>query len=197
MFNIDFKELDRARKEIYPLYLGNFADLYDSVDFDDLATNLMMVNQNNMNFRTTPNMQEVHRVHEEDWCPPFLFDVTNYLQRSLNDRKIECICFVGEDAGHGYPWHIDGFDIFVGNVTGASTWIFEDKKQLIQPYDLMFVPMGVPHTVVGHSERVSFAVGNNTHQGREEEYTRIKNAWIKRAPHLNGSKIIPEYVDNQ
>lgn len=196
MFNIDTEELERARQDLYPIVLGNFANLYEPIDFEDVATNLMTVNHNKVSFRPSPNMNEVHRVESEEWCPPFLSNLTEYLKLKLIDNRIECICFVGENAGHGYPWHIDGFDIFVGNLHGTSTWVFEDKKQFIQPYDLMFVPMGVAHTVIGHSERVSFAIGNNA-QPVGERHAKIVADWKKRAPHLNGSRIIPETVDYQ
>ena len=143
-------------------YLGTWAFDQSAVDLDDLLDVMFEAHEDDIKFRSTLEMYEIHRLQKYEWAPPYLLRLLEQAKNTSLLKGADIVAFVSETSGNGYGWHDDLFDILVTNVCGTSTWEFEDgTEQLMKPFDVMFVPKGVRHQVTGHSPRFTAAIGCN------------------------------------
>lgn len=143
-------------------FLGTWAFDQSESNLDDLLDVMFEIDKDDIKFRSVLEMYEIHRLEKYDWAPPYLLQLLEQVRNTSLMKNSSIIAMVSETSGNGYGWHDDMFDIVVTNVCGTCTWEFEDgTKQLLKPFDVMFVPKGVRHTVVGHSPRFSAAIGCN------------------------------------
>lgn len=132
-----------------------------SVQFDDVMDNILTMSDRDIHYNGEVSMYEMHRLETYDWTPKHLMDLRTRCLETTLLKGSHIIAFAAETADLGYGWHSDLFDIMVTNVCGSSTWTFEDEEVIMNPFDVMFVPKGVRHTVRGHGPRFTAAIGNN------------------------------------
>jgi len=152
-----------ARQQHKPVRLGNwFEHGYGAQDYEQLTTNILTMRREDLTYQKKVNMIEAHRLENYKWCPKFLIDVLVAAIKLPSMSKSSTVVFTAEEAGVGYTWHSDSFDIIITNLIGESTWYFEDGTQFeMKPYDVAFVPLGLFHRVIGKGPRVTASIGHN------------------------------------
>ena len=131
----------------------------DMTDFPDL---IMSCDRADIKYRHNLDMYEIHRLEKYSWTPTFLLNLLEMCNQTSLLKNSNIIGFIQESSGSGYGWHDDLFDIVITNVCGTTTWEFEDgTSQLMKPFDVMYVPKGVRHTVTSHSPRFTASIGCN------------------------------------
>ena len=157
----DNELLIKAKNSFKYAYLGNVS-YSEQYDLDELLNNIMTSESGDIKYRQRLNMYEIHRVQKYYWCHQYLIDLLNSCNNSIIENP-DIICFAADDIDVGYDWHDDLFDIIATNVVGESTWYFENGDEVhMKPFDLLFVPKGLRHTVKGHTPRFTAAIGNNS-----------------------------------
>ena len=100
--------------------------------------------------------QGVYRVtnyQKSDNIEPILFEL-------LEKYSMQQICLFAsfdESTRSGFDWHTDEYDVIATNFVGKTEWVFRNHPSIfVEPYDVVYVPRGIEHKVVLHSdERLS------------------------------------------
>ena len=90
-------------------YLGTWAFDQSAVDLDDLLDVIFEAHEDDIKFRSTLEMYEIHRLQKYEWAPPYLLRLLEQAQNTSLLKSADIVAFVSETSGNGYGWHDDLF----------------------------------------------------------------------------------------
>lgn len=69
--------------------------------------------------------------------------------------------------GGGVGPHVDSYDVFLLQGPGRRAWRFDDKRVVVQPGDLLYLPPGVRHDGVALETCFTYSIGFRAPRGAE------------------------------
>ena len=151
-------------KENKVTLIKNFISLERNYDFN-LISKLMEENNIRVNTKTEiGNLKDVFQMYNVlNYLPEFktFYDFLNKLFKYRKDERDEVdiyFSFVSQ-AGGG---HVDIEDVFILGLKGKTIYrIFSNvnKDYMVEEGDLIFIPKGISHKVVGITPRIIASIG--------------------------------------
>ena len=142
----------------------NFASLTREYDFN-LLSNLMEENECIINQKTNfGNLKDVFQIYKVSNCLQefkTFFDFLSKLFRYERDSRDEVDLFFSLVSQIGNS-HVDIEDVFIIGLKGKiiyRVFDFEDKDYSIEQGDMIFIPKGIKHKVIGINPRIIASIG--------------------------------------
>jgi len=156
--------------------IKNFASLTREYDFN-LLSNLMEENECIINQKSNVgNLKDVFQVHRvSNTLQEFktFFDFLSKLFRYERDSRDEVDLFFSFVSQVGNT-HVDIEDVFIIGLKGTTIYrVFdiENKDYCIEKGDMIFIPKGKKHKVLGMNPRIIASVGFYGNRKRVRGYT--------------------------
>lgn len=155
----DHQKLKHALDNKYQLHLGNIQKDYPEVDLEDIL-DFAYENESLDDIHTRPELRmfEFSRLENRDWTPKILLDLLEDVKQVEFMHDCSIVGFLADESDTGYGLHFDYFDLFAINVIGESIWQFENEEIKMIPGDVMFVPAGLEHQVIGLTPRFTASI---------------------------------------
>ena len=142
----------------------NFASLTREYDFN-LLSNLMEENECIINQKTNfGNLKDVFQIYKVSNCLQefkTFFDFLTKLFKYERDLRDEVDLFFSLVSQVGNS-HVDIEDVFIIGLKGKviyRVFDFEDKDYSIEQGDMIFIPKGIKHKVIGINPRIIASIG--------------------------------------
>ena len=142
----------------------NFASLTREYDFN-LLSNLMEENECIISQKSNVgNLKDVFQIHKISNCLKefkTFFDFLTKLFKYERDLRDEVDLFFSLVSQVGNS-HVDIEDVFIIGLKGKviyRVFDFEDKDYSIEQGDMIFIPKGIKHKVIGTSPRIIASIG--------------------------------------
>jgi|TARA_R110002167_G_scaffold126679_1_gene307672 cupin superfamily acireductone dioxygenase involved in methionine salvage len=142
----------------------NFASLTREYDFN-LLSNLMEENECIISQKSNVgNLKDVFQIHKISNCLKefkTFFDFLTKLFKYERDLRDEVDLFFSLVSQVGNS-HVDIEDVFIIGLKGKviyRVFDFEDKDYSIEQGDMIFIPKGIKHKVIGINPRIIASIG--------------------------------------
>jgi cupin superfamily acireductone dioxygenase involved in methionine salvage len=142
----------------------NFASLTREYDFN-LLSNLMEENECIISQKSNVgNLKDVFQIHKISNCLKefkTFFDFLTKLFKYERDLRDEVDLFFSLVSQVGNS-HVDIEDVFIIGLKGKviyRVFDFEDKDYSIEQGDMIFIPKGIKHKVIGINPRIIVSIG--------------------------------------
>ena len=142
----------------------NFINLERNYDFN-LISNLMEENSFSISQKTSfGDLKDVFQIHKISNCLKefkTFFDFLTKLFKYERDLRDEVDLFFSLVSQVGNS-HVDIEDVFIIGLKGKviyRVFDFEDKDYSIEQGDMIFIPKGIKHKVIGINPRIVASIG--------------------------------------
>jgi mannose-6-phosphate isomerase-like protein (cupin superfamily) len=160
---INEKDSNNIKKNRVTL-VKNFIDLERNYDFN-LISNLIEENDLSINQATNlGNLKDVFQIYKISNCLnefKIFFDFLTKLFKYERDLKDEADLFFSFASQVGTS-HVDKEDVFIIGLKGKTLYRIFNKKNKdyeINEGDLIFIPRGLKHKVLGVTPRIIVSIG--------------------------------------
>mgnify|MGYP003641475760 CR=1 FL=1 len=160
---INEKDLNNIKKNRVTL-VKNFINLERNYDFN-LISNLIEENDLSISQKTNfGNLRNVFQIYKVSNCLQefkTFFDFLSKLFRYERDSRDEVDLFFSLVSQIGNS-HVDIEDVFIIGLKGKiiyRVFDFEDKDYSIEQGDMIFIPKGIKHKVIGINPRIVASIG--------------------------------------